>query len=312
MILMLAIPAVGLTLLSIACFFGRWSWALDVMANFRVQYAAALAIMALFLYFGRWRRTAAVVAVGAIVNLAVVVPLYFGGGPDLATVPSLRVMTFNLLASNDQFGAVAALIRFEEPDIVLLHEASRPWEAAMTGAGLDYEVTTSRDEGQRYGTLVLSRPGDRVTSFGATVGSPRAVEIVHEGVAVLGIHPLAPYSAERSALRDAQMEFASDWADDQALPHIVAGDFNATPWSYPFRKLLAETDLVNSQKGFGIQPTFPSGRAYFLRIPIDHLLHSPDLTVADRRLGPRSGSDHLPLLVDLWVGGTEPTTTTVP
>jgi endonuclease/exonuclease/phosphatase (EEP) superfamily protein YafD len=36
-----------------------------------------------------------------------------------------------------------------------------------------------------------------------------------------------------------------------------------------------------------------------LQVSIDHLLHSSELAVADRRLGPPLGSDHLPLVVDL-------------
>jgi endonuclease/exonuclease/phosphatase (EEP) superfamily protein YafD len=38
-----------------------------------------------------------------------------------------------------------------------------------------------------------------------------------------------------------------------------------------------------------------------MRVPIDHLVHSPVLEVTDRRLGPDLGSDHFPLLVDLQV-----------
>jgi endonuclease/exonuclease/phosphatase (EEP) superfamily protein YafD len=36
-----------------------------------------------------------------------------------------------------------------------------------------------------------------------------------------------------------------------------------------------------------------------VRVQIDHLLHSPDLVTLDRRLGPRLGSDHAPLIVRL-------------
>src|SRR5690606_7139996 len=148
-----------------------------------------------------------------------------------------------------------------------------------------------------FGTLVLSRPGDAVTSYGFTLQGARAVEVIHDGIAVLGTHPLAPTTSERSALRNAQLEFAADWSNEQNGPHVVTGDFNATPWSHPFRRLLADTGLVNSQKGFGVQASFPADRLWLVRVPIDHLVHSPEFEVVDRRLGPLLGSDHMPLVV---------------
>ncbi len=302
--ILLAIPAVALTLFTVAAFFGRWSWFLDVAANFRVQYAAGLAVMAFFLLLARWTRTGSIVLVGALVNAAVVVPLYLGGPPDDAPAEgTLRILSFNLFANNENFGEVINYIRQEDADIVFLHEASRPWEVAIEAAEFEYEVTRSRSEELIFGTLVLSRPGDPVTSYGFTTGGARAVEVIHGGVAVLGIHPLAPTTSERSALRNAQIDFAGEWSREQRGPNVVTGDFNATPWSYPFRRLLADTDLVNSQKGFGISATFPADGNFLLRVPIDHLLHTPDLVVVDRRLGPRLGSDHFPLVVDLAEAG---------
>ena len=82
---------------------------------------------------------------------------------------------------------------------------------------------------------------------------------------------------------------------------LVVGDFNATPWSAPFRNLVATADLENSQRGFGLQPSFPTTSSLLLRVPIDHLVHSPALEVTDRQLGPALGSDHFPLVVDLQV-----------
>lgn len=298
--ILLAIPAVVLTVVSVAAFFGRWSWVLDFLANFRVQYVALLVLMSAFLFLARWPRTGGIALVGAAINAAVILPLFLGGGRTIPPEEPLRVMSYNLLSTNEQFGEVIGYIRELDADIVFLHEASRPWELALEGAELPYEISRSRSQDLIFGTLVLSRPEDPVTSFGFTLGGARAVEVSHDGIAVLGSHPLAPTTAERSAFRDAQLEFAADWSRQQEGPHVVTGDFNATPWSYPFRRLLAETELVNSQGGYGIEATFPADRSFLLRVPIDHLLHSPELVVADRRRGPRMGSDHFPLVVDLW------------
>ena len=63
--------------------------------------------------------------------------------------------------------------------------------------------------------------------------------------------------------------------------------------------LVSEGGLRNSQIGFGLQPSFSAKSIFPLRVPIDHLLHSEDIRVRDRRLGPAMGSDHFPLVVDL-------------
>lgn len=301
--ILLAIPAALLTLISVAAFFGAWSWVLDILANFRAQYAVVLVVMAVFLFLGRWRRTGLVALLGVALNLVVIVPLYIGEGRTIPPEPPLTVLSFNLFGSNERFGEVAGFIRELDPDVAFLHEASRPWEIAMEAAELDYVITRSRTEEHIFGTLVLSREGDTVISHGMTINAPRAVEVVHDGIALLGIHPLAPDTARTSSLRNAQIGFAAGWANRQEQPHAVVGDFNATSWSYPFRKIMADTELVNSQRGFGIQASFPADQFLGLRVPIDHLLHSPELVVADRRLGPSLGSDHFSLIVELWLPG---------
>lgn len=299
--ILVAIPAVGLAVVTVAAFLGRWSWVLDVLANFRPQYVVAGLATAAVLFLGRWRRTAAVALITALVNAAVVVPLFLGEGRLVPPEDPLRILSFNVNPANERFGEVIGYIRDTQPDLVLLHEITRFWEVAIVSADLGYQVTSTRS--RDYGSLVLSRTGDVVTDFGFTIEGPRAVEIIHDGVAVLGVHPLAPTTAERSALRNAQLAFAGDWAGRQNGPHLVVGDFNSTPWSFAFRRLRSEAALINSQNGFGIQASFPTSSFFAFRVPIDHLLHSAGLAVTDRRLGPAMGSDHFPLVVDLWVTG---------
>lgn len=305
------IPAVALAVASLAAFGGEWIWWLDVLANFRAQFVVGLAVFGLIIMMSRWRKTGYGILGVALANLVVVIPLYIGS-PAEARIesPSIRVMSFNLLSTNESYSEVIDYIRSIDPDLILLHEASRPWEVAIDSAGLGYEIVRARSDDLIFGTLALVR-GDDVTAvtFGFASSSPRAVSLVYRppgwntSLSVLATHPLAPTDAERADLRDAQIGFATNWAAQQTGAFFVVGDFNATPWSYPFRRLMAGTELRNSQRGFGLQPSFPTTSNLLLRVPIDHLVHSEALEVTGRHLGPALGSDHFPLVVDLQLRG---------
>lgn len=303
----LAIPALALAIVSLASFFGTWVWWLDVLANFRAQYVVGLLLLGLALILVRWRRTGVTVLAVAVVNLVPVLGLYLGSpGPSEPSAPSIRVMSFNLLSDNVRYSEVIDYIRSVDPDLVLLHEASRPWEVAVEAADLEYEVIRPRADTLIFGTLVMVR-GEEIEaiSYGFAESQPRAVEISYrptgwpEGIDVLSTHPLAPTESARAELRDAQLAFAAEWASSRQGPLVIVGDFNATPWSWPFRHLVSETGLHNSQWGFGLQASFPTTSNVLLRVPIDHLLHNDRLVVRDRQLGPSLGSDHFPLVVDL-------------
>jgi endonuclease/exonuclease/phosphatase (EEP) superfamily protein YafD len=305
--ILVVIPAVVLAAVSLAAFAGRWVWWLDILANFRAQYVVGLIVLGLIVLMSKWRRIGYGVLTVAAINVVFVLPLYAGSpGQAVPDLPSLRVMSFNLLSTNQNYSEVIEYIRAVDPDLVLLYEASRPWEVAVESAGLDYEVIRPRSDNLIFGTLVMIR-GEEVEaiSYGFAESQPRAVSIKYrptgwpEGINVLSTHPLAPTEKRRAKLRDAQLEFAADWASEQEGAFMVVGDFNATPWSWPFRNLMASAPLRNSQLGFGLQPSFPSTSAFLLRVPIDHLLQSDSLSVVDRRLGPPMGSDHFPLVVDL-------------
>lgn len=305
--ILVAIPAVVLALVSLAAFAGRWVWWLDVLANFRAQYVVGLIVLGLLVMMSKWRRIGyGVLAVG-LVNLAVVLPLFVGSPGDAqAGAPTLRVMSFNLLSTNESYSEVISYIESVDPDVVLLHEASRPWEIAISESGFPHEVIRPRSDDLIFGTLVLVRGEEaEAISYGFATAQARAVEVSFrpagwaDPITFLSTHPLAPTERDRAKLRDAQLGFAADWSAAQETPFFVAGDFNATPWSWPFRRLMNEAPVMNSQSGFGLQPSFAATSNVLLRVPIDHLLYSEDLEVLDRKLGPAMGSDHFPLVVDL-------------
>jgi endonuclease/exonuclease/phosphatase (EEP) superfamily protein YafD len=292
-----------LGLATVAGFFGGSWWVLDLLAGFRHQLAVGLMICTLVAVLARWKKTAVAIGLLAAVNLALVVPLYIG--PNRPETSELRIVSFNVLASNRRFAEVVDFIRGSEADVVVLHEVTSRWEQEIeeAAAAFDdwpYEITEARARGDLFGSLVLVEAGAVVESFGFALTDPRAIEILlPDGVALLAIHPLSPSSEFRAQQNDRQLLFAANWAAGQNGPTIVVGDFNATPWSYPFRRLVSSTELSNSARGFGLDLSYPADGNPLIRVPIDHLLFSDGLAVVDRRLGPAMGSDHFPLTVDL-------------
>ena len=81
---------------------------------------------------------------------------------------------------------------------------------------------------------------------------------------------------------------------------IIAGDFNASPYSPVFKKLLTTSGLRDTRTGFGWLPSWPALFPLAF-IPIDHILVSPDIQVQNRATGPYIGSDHYPVIAELSI-----------
>ena len=297
--LLVAGAALLLALTSLLAYLGRFSWVLDNLASFRPQLTAGLAIAGLFLLLGRWPKMAALIAVVALINAATLLPLFISVGTAPGP-PDVRILSFNLLSDNKHFDEVIEFIRSTDADLVVLHEASLPWEEAIAEADLDYAMTITRHPEDIFGSLVLAPTGAMVESFGFRIADPRAVEIkLPAGLSVLAIHPISPSSPRRAGLRDQQLALAGDWVKEQLSPVVVVGDFNAGPFSYAYRNLRRETGLADSIRGYGLETTYPAQAWPIVRVSIDHLLYSEGVEIVDRTLGPSLGSDHFPLLVDL-------------
>lgn len=305
--ILIAIPSLLVAAISLSGFLGKWIWPLDLATSFRPLYAVGLVLAGIALLLGKWRRLGWAILVFGLVNAAYVAPLFWGREDTPPQSPLLRVVSFNVQGQNEQYGEVMEFLREVDADVVFLHEASRLWEEnlyeAISEGRFGYRQYGSRPDHLIFSTLTLAnkRPLE-VTSHGWSETEARAVEVVadvgNEQVTLLGIHPLAPTNPRRTALRDAQFAFAANWARNSEGPTVVTGDFNATPWSHVFGPL-SDAGLRNSQRGFGLDPSFPVDGNFLTQIPIDHLLHSSHLVVVDRWLGPDLGSDHFPLVVDL-------------
>jgi endonuclease/exonuclease/phosphatase (EEP) superfamily protein YafD len=271
-----------------------------------VQYLLGTACLAALFALGKRRRMALVLAGFAAANLAVIAPLYVGGsGLKNAATSAVRFRAM-LLNVNADFGdpaRVTQAIEDAQPDVLVLEEVSGRWQEMLTRLQVRFphRVVESRDD--NFGIALLSKwPLARadVLYFGDARVPSVFAEVKLEGAVlrVLGTHAVPPGDALRSHWRNQQLAAVAEFARDLSEPVLVLGDLNASPWCSHFRRFVRVSGLRDSAQGWGVQPTWPAGMPWFW-IPIDHCLHSPQLSVVARRVGPNVGSDHYPVMVDV-------------
>jgi endonuclease/exonuclease/phosphatase (EEP) superfamily protein YafD len=277
---------------------------LDLLSHFRVQYFAALAVFCAVFLAGRRFKAAAVFAGFALINLAVVAPIYFGGRAAPTTANPLRAMLINVNTRTGDPERVSQAIRAADPDILVLEEISSRWVADLAEVGSAFHHSVVRPREDNFGIALFSKyplaEGEVVYIGEAEVPSIVAtVETDRGKLRIIATHPLPPGGAEYSRLRNDQLERLPDHIDS-SRPVLLCGDLNATPWNYHFKRLLKRSGLIDSSLGRGFQPTWPSHNRLLL-IPIDHVLHSPSVAVINKEIGSSVGSDHYPVIVDFTI-----------
>jgi endonuclease/exonuclease/phosphatase (EEP) superfamily protein YafD len=126
------------------------------------------------------------------------------------------------------------------------------------------------------------------------------VDVAGQPLNLVGGHPWAPQPQWAQLHRDQMAEItrvAVQACKSSLIPLIVVGDFNATPWSYTMRQLAEQAEVRHIRQAFDLSKTwylFP-----LAGLPIDHVLVSPTLQVIEQQYGDPTGSDHLPIVVDL-------------
>jgi len=301
---LISIAGVLCCLCTITGFLGQTWWIFDLTSHFRVQYAVGLSLLACVFAMARKLKPALLFTGFAFLNFAVVVPhCWFGPVAAKSTGQTLRVMLINVRTENQRYDLVKACILGNNPDVVVLEEVDERWLEQLAGLQDNYPHSCSEPREDNFGILLLSKlplENPEIVYLGdAEVPSVTAmIKFRDKAVALLGTHPLPPSSRENTTLRNEQLAAIPKFLNGQKGSVVLLGDLNTTPWSHSFKRLLRESGLADSSRGFGLQPSWPAN-LFFLRIPIDHCLVSPDLQVVNRWIASDIGSDHFPLVVEI-------------
>jgi endonuclease/exonuclease/phosphatase (EEP) superfamily protein YafD len=283
---------------------GRWHWILDLFSHFRWQY---LLVCLLAVAWAFWKKRTLVKLAGLT---TLMLNAWLLGQPNLGRTGTLdpdfklRVVSLNVLTTNEDHDAVIDFINSADADLVFLMEVDDVWLSALKPLQNTHPYIWENSRQDNFGLAVYSKVSlQEITLLEDELKSSvpsMQVLIKHAGreFRLLGTHPLPPISQLYAKSRDLQLAAVGDWVSAIQEPMLVMGDLNATPWSHAMRNLTRSSGLRLAANAW--QPTWkvPSP----LAIPIDHALTTKSLIITERQIGPDVGSDHRPQIIDLgWV-----------
>jgi len=282
---------------------GRWSWACELLVNFRTHFALLLVVALAFALGLRQWRIAVVAVFGLALNTWPMYGVYFGSGTQSgAGGRAVRLVEFNVNVANGDLRGIARYLDSLAPDVVVLEE--------MTTSSTDQLVKLlprlphqyrAIDEGF-LGVVILSRwplnTPQPLVHAGKPFGARVDVGLGDRQLRLYGVHldwPVVPF-AER--IRNLQLSGLGRELAGCRGACVIVGDFNTTPWSSHYRDLVKESGLRDCAAGRGWLNTWNSGLFAPLRIRIDQCLASPAVAVSDLRVGESVGSDHFATIND--------------
>ena len=303
--------------------FGDGFWLLAMVNSFAVYLFAPLPLVALLAVLARHRATWFALLIVTLLFLGL-----FGGdlmppssvaraGTD---VPTLTVMTYNVLYTNTDATPIATYITGANPDVdVIAFQELAPLLARQLEQeiGAIYPYRTPMHAADCHAQVAIwSRYPLQVEAVDEDVlcrVSSVVVDFDGRAVQVVDVHAwsftgLDQESVERSfRWRQEQIEQVLDMVEGKPEPLVLMGDLNSTPTHEVYRAL--STRLVDAfrEAGWGLGHTYPATGGRFWGAPypnrlvrIDHIFHSDEWQAEAAWVGEWDGfSDHRPVIARL-------------
>jgi len=293
----------SLLLLELFVLLGKLWWFFELFTHYPLYYAIFAAILLVLALLFRHFKLALIVSVLLSLSLGTLAP-YLNRTPSfLNTATSfqeadLTVLSNNFYFLNDNFKEIQDLLIEENPEIFVIQEAGVQWKEALPLFQENYPYLSMTWKTGVQGMVIGSKIQGSFQEI--SLGSYFGLEFMpqDQSFRLLVVHPPAPLNLAWAKERNAQFEDLSTYARQSLLPTLVIGDFNSTPWSPFFQKLLKKSGLTDARIGFGLVPSWHANNPLF-RLPIDHVLIKGGFQAVNFYTTRALSSDHWPIVVKL-------------
>lgn len=291
---------------------GYQYYLLDNISNFRFQ----VFILGLLLLIGsivlfrvnrKYSWMLFVVIIGLIINYMELYPYFNFNKPSLYDESAgFKVLLTNILTSNARYNSVIKLINKEKPDIVVIQEVNVTWIDKLKELKKAYIYGIDCPRADNYGISVYSKIPIRNVSIAYYTFQDIFVPYItfetsidKQKVNFIAFHTIPPFNSKYFAIRNDQLKAISSWVKNSKYPVVVLGDLNVSPFSHYYKNMANNSGLIDSRKGFGIYPSWPTSLPSLFRLPLDLILHTKELKTVYIKTGEPIGSDHLPVIAKI-------------
>lgn len=283
----------------------RLSPVLDVVGQIAAPVFSVSLLAAVFaLVLRRWKALGALITTAVLLGL-LLTPLWRPALPRPASDAQVtRVYFDNIYWKNHDIASAAASVAKARPDVVAMAEFSDAQAAGTEQIlkGLPHRIfawANPRFRGHpraviasRYPLTPLGRAYDGpYESLAARVHAPDG------DFRLVVIHLTRPWPFRHEGELARQLQVLSAGVKGQPNePTLIVGDFNATASGALLTRFRRDTGFASAPALTG---DWPANLPDPFRIAIENAFVGHGLTVARRRLGPFSGSDHRPIIVEV-------------
>jgi len=301
---------IALIIGTLATFLAKQHWVAEIFCHGRIQITIVLAICFLIAAFQKQKMRAFAALIFLVVNAVWIVPYFLPSSnardnPTNVAASTIKIMSANVLTSNDQYSDFIQTVRQHDPDIAIVIEVNQRWKQEIEDELLsEYPHQMIIPKEHNFGIGIISKlPFSSVEQIIAEDTELISLDARFSGPSqrpfrLIATHPFPPLSQHCFLTRSQQLiELAQKF--DSAEDNIITGDFNLTPWSPVFSEVLAAGKLKDSRVGFGVAPTWYAIPNFLGSLQIDHLLTSHSLTTIDHEVSENYGSDHRAIIVEI-------------
>ena len=297
---------IALVIGTFATFFAKQHWIAEIFCHGRVQLSIGLFLWLFIAVLCKQKLRAFTALVFLVVNAAWIVPYFVPHfDSNVADGPTIKIMSANVLTSNDQYASFIKTVSQHDPDIAIVIEVDQRWTEKIEGAlSADYPHQRIVAKAHNFGIGIISKlpfssidtwvaPDTELISLDARFVGPSG-----RPFRLIATHPFPPLSQDCFTSRSGQLIRLAQQLD-VTQDNIIAGDFNLTPWSPIFSEVLEAGELKDSRVGFGVAATWYAYPTFLASLQIDHLITSQSLTTISHEVSENYGSDHRAIIVEL-------------
>lgn len=286
------------------------NWLHEINANLGAYYLAVHVVSLfpglLLLRAGALRKSllAALLMTLALWYILAFLPFLQPPGRTAAT-GRFSVLYANVHVSGTDYAALLKVIERENPDVVALLEPDERWLAEL-GLSRRYLYRVEHPREDPFGLALYSRfpvKGPLVDNLGS--GLPplilQRLEVLPGREVTFGlVHAQPPIDSSAFWSNKYLLRRLATMLRHLPGNFVIAGDFNATPFSFLYRRFVRWTGLQNSGWGHGLYRSW-NARNPLQRFTVDHIFHRGALGVLSFKRLEDVGSDHYPFLVEYAV-----------